>query len=106
MILLLLLQSIACLHYYADAGEERCFTEELPPGTSIVGSYKADLWDSSKNAFGHVADTKVSIVVTHIGTAHDLVRQISKTDKGKFRFTATDAGVHKLCLYVYQSSAL
>jgi hypothetical protein len=95
--LLLLLLSAHALHYYADAEEERCFTEELPIATSIVGSYKADLWDNQKTAFGDAKGLKLAVAVTHVATNHDLVKT-TNTPKGKFRFTATDPGVHRLCL--------
>ena len=39
----------------------------------------------------------VLVTVTHVDTNHEMVRSAS-SNKGKYRFTATDAGPHRLCL--------
>ena len=39
------------LHYYADANEEKCFSEDLPATTHIGGAWKIEMWDSKTNSF-------------------------------------------------------
>lgn len=38
--LLLLVSQVAALHFYLEGDQQRCFYEELPKGTLVVGEYE------------------------------------------------------------------
>lgn len=49
---LLSLGSVAqALYFFVDAQSPRCFIEELPKDTLVVGDYKAEEWDDKKKAW-------------------------------------------------------
>ncbi|KAL2916161.1 emp24p/erv25p-related protein [Polyrhizophydium stewartii] len=98
-VLLLLAQSVLGLHYYLDAGERKCFSEDLPAGTSIVGAFKSELWNTNINGFAENSQANVQISVFAAPTEHTIIDQKGGS-KGKFSFTAADAGDHQICLSV------
>lgn len=54
------------LYFYTEVGEEKCFIEELPVDTVVVGHYMAETWHSDKNAYVIEDDMgiRVSVVVS------------------------------------------
>ncbi|KAJ4302551.1 emp24p/erv25p- protein [Collariella sp. IMI 366227] len=71
---LLTLASVAqALHFFIDVTAPKCFFEELPKDTLVVGHYTAEEWNDRTQ---HL----------HRGGS-----------SGKFTFTAADPGDHKLC---------
>lgn len=49
---MLALGSVAqALYFYVDGTAPRCFVEELPKDTLVVGDYKAEEWDDKKKAW-------------------------------------------------------
>ncbi len=99
-LLLLLLQPVASFHFYCDVGEERCFTEDIPSGTQMVGGYKVELWDSTRNTFSDTTGSQVIFSVRNQASGNILVSMTGK-QAGKFHFTSTEHGVHYICLYVH-----
>jgi hypothetical protein len=41
--ILLLVSQVAALHFYLEGDQQRCFYEELPKGTLVVGEYQRGL---------------------------------------------------------------
>ncbi|EGF77581.1 hypothetical protein BATDEDRAFT_91381 [Batrachochytrium dendrobatidis JAM81] len=97
--LVLLAQTVLGLHFYLESGERKCFSEDLPAGTSIIGAFSSELWNSQTNTFVENPQTKVQITVFSVATQHNLVDQ-KGAHKGKFTFTAADAGDHQICLSI------
>lgn len=54
------------LYFYTEVGEEKCFIEELPVDTVVVGHYMAETWHADKNAYVIEEDMgiRVSVVVS------------------------------------------
>jgi hypothetical protein len=49
---LLALSSVAqALYFYVDGTTPKCFYEELPKDTLVVGHYKAEEWDEHRQAW-------------------------------------------------------
>lgn len=115
------LSSVAnALHFYVDpdAGP-KCFFEELPHDTLVVGHYKAEQWDNTLQSWQSNDMTSVYISVDVrppsppsppqpkpnpppplqevFDNDHRVVSQRG-SGTGKFTFTAAEAGDHKLCL--------
>ncbi|KAK1828123.1 emp24/gp25L/p24 family/GOLD-domain-containing protein [Podospora conica] len=101
------LSSVAsALHLYVDpdAGP-KCFFEELPHDTLVVGHYKAEQWDNALGNWQTNDGISVYISVDEVfDNDHRVVSQRGSST-GKFTFTAAEAGDHKLCLTPSSSRA-
>ncbi|KAL9939266.1 hypothetical protein V8E36_002079 [Tilletia maclaganii] len=99
LILLLVLQlaRVQGLYFYLEGSEEKCFLEELPNDTVVVGHYFAEEWDQHAKEFKISDDFKVKILVTEKRTDHVVVSSKGHPE-GKFAFTSHEAGDHKICL--------
>ncbi|KAF2720784.1 transmembrane emp24 domain-containing protein 9 [Polychaeton citri CBS 116435] len=95
--LALLAVQTQALYFYIDGGSQRCFFEELPKDTLVVGHYKASLWD--ENARAYITDPHMGIAITVDETFDNDHRVVSQrgADSGKFTFSAADSGDHRLC---------
>jgi p24 family protein alpha len=108
----------AQLYFYIDQHENKCFIEELPNDTVVVGHYMAEEWDSDQGKFLMQDDLgiKVNIRVrsafgrfpSSYGSSYSISSQEMPTDhvitssrgpsEGKFAFTAHESGDHEICL--------
>ncbi|KKA29539.1 hypothetical protein TD95_005201 [Thielaviopsis punctulata] len=95
---LLALSSVAqALYFYIDGTGPRCFIEELPKDTLVVGHYTAEEYDDNTRKWNSHNGISVYISVDEtFDNDHRVVSQRG-ANKGKFTFTAADAGDHKLC---------
>jgi len=88
---------VQALYFYMDSTVPKCFFEELPKDTLVVGHYTADTYDHQTNTYGHNPDLKMLITVDEqFNHHHQLVKQWASTG-GKFSFTAAESGDHKIC---------
>lgn len=109
------------LYFYLDGLSPKCFYEELPkdtlvvgqpfhlvpPGyvaiirqrllTSFTGSYKAEQYDAATNGYSTNPDLKIFISVEEVfDNDHRVVSQRG-AHSGKFTFSAADSGDHRIC---------
>ncbi|KIO26494.1 hypothetical protein M407DRAFT_243705 [Tulasnella calospora MUT 4182] len=89
--------SANALHFYLDAGERRCFIEELPSDTVVEGHYRAQEWDNEGQAYMHHEKLGVQVNVEEVETGHTVVKTRGPPE-GKFTFTSHEAGDHSICL--------
>jgi p24 family protein alpha len=61
---LLFLPFSNALYFYLNAGQSRCFLEELPKDTIVVGHYKAEDWDEERREFVIRDNIGIQISVT------------------------------------------
>ncbi|KAM0711672.1 hypothetical protein Q7P35_001039 [Cladosporium inversicolor] len=95
--LALLASQAQALYFYIDGPSQKCFFEELPKDTLVVGHFTATQWNEQANAYLPNPDMGVFITVDEtFDNDHRVVSQRSK-GSGKFIFTAADAGDHRLC---------
>ncbi|KAK4051249.1 emp24p/erv25p- protein [Microbotryomycetes sp. JL201] len=95
--LLSLCRVSSALYFYLGAGENRCFLEELPKDTIVVGHYKAEEWSESSKSFVINDHLGIQIVVTEVESG-DKVVNTRGLPQGKFTFTSHEAGDHTICL--------
>jgi len=89
--------AVQALHFWVDGATPRCFYEELPKDTLVVGHYTAEEWDDNRRAWEQHDGLAVYISVDEVfDHDHRVVSQRGKSS-GKFTFTAADAGDHKIC---------
>lgn len=95
---LLSLSAVAqALYFYIDGSTPKCFFEELPKDTLVVGHYTAEEWDDRLNNWAKHDGLSIYITVDELfDNDHRVVAQRGGAS-GKFTFSAADAGDHMLC---------
>ncbi|RAL64435.1 hypothetical protein DID88_001911 [Monilinia fructigena] len=93
----MLLTPIQSLYFYIDGTTPKCFFEELPKDTLVVGHYTAEEYDENKKQWSQHDGLKIFISVDELfDNDHRVVFQTGST-AGRFTFTAADSGDHKIC---------
>jgi len=85
------------LYFYLDGSHPKCFFEELPKDTLVVGHYTAEEWKSETGGYslGNGINIHISVEET-FDNNHRVVNQ-KGADSGRFTFTAADSGEHRIC---------
>eukprot|EP00128_Syssomonas_multiformis_P011040 Colp12_sorted_trinity150504_noHs@27860 len=93
----LVLCTVNALHFEIKEGEVKCFIEEVPEDTLIVGIYKTEVYDQVDAAFEPVeADTGIHVLVKD--PEQDEVVDKDFAGSGRFTFTSQQPGEHEICL--------
>ncbi|KAI1657270.1 emp24/gp25L/p24 family/GOLD-domain-containing protein [Daldinia decipiens] len=102
---LLMLGSVAhALYFFLDGTNAKCFFEELPKDTLVLGHYQAEEWDDNTHAWAKHDGISIYISVIEIfDNDHQVVSQRGSSS-GKFTFTAAESGEHKICFTPSSSS--
>jgi len=61
--LLTLVSAAQALYFYVDGATSKCFFEELPKGTLVVGHYSAEEWDDRMHAWQQHSGISIFISV-------------------------------------------
>ncbi|KAK6460513.1 membrane protein [Scheffersomyces coipomensis] len=97
-LVLIFAQLSNALHFYLNTGETRCFFEELPEDTLVVGRIDAYEKNDHNGEFDRNSNLRVQITVDEtFDNDHRVVSQKS-SPSGEFTFTSLDSGEHKFCL--------
>lgn len=85
------------LYFYLDAASTnpKCFYEELPKDTLVVGHYSA--LESQNNVFATNPDLSITVTVDEVFDNDHRVVNTKGSHTGKFTFSAADAGEHRIC---------
>ncbi|KAL7004152.1 emp24p/erv25p- protein [Cystobasidiomycetes sp. EMM_F5] len=94
-LLALLFSQAHALYFYLQAGETRCFLEELPKDTIVVGHYKAEEWTVDDARW--IINDRLGIQITETESEERIVNTRGAA-VGKFVFTSHAAGDHSICL--------
>ncbi|KAL9108648.1 MAG: hypothetical protein Q9227_006594 [Pyrenula ochraceoflavens] len=100
LLLLFLASPSQALYFYLDGPAPKCFYEELPKDTLVVGTYKALAYSTASQSFGATPDLIITLTVSEtFDNDHQVIKQSNpSTDAGqKFTFSAADSGQHRLC---------
>ncbi|KAK0355758.1 emp24p/erv25p-related protein [Friedmanniomyces endolithicus] len=107
------------LYFYIDGPTQKCFFEELPKDTLVVGrhidratttsgshttrlttragTFSATQWNDQSRSYGTNPDMGIFITVDEVfDNDHRVVSQRG-SHTGKFTFSAADSGLHRLC---------
>ncbi|KAM3072322.1 emp24p/erv25p-related protein [Clarireedia jacksonii] len=92
-----LLAPVQSLYFYIDGTTPKCFFEELPKDTLVVGHYTAEEYDENRKQWSTHDGLNIYISVDELfDNDHRVVSQRGSS-KGRFTFTAADSGDHKIC---------
>ncbi|KAL6865973.1 emp24p/erv25p- protein [Amphichorda felina] len=95
---LLMLASVAqALYFFVDASEPKCFYEDLPKDTLVVGHYAAEEWDERSKAWQQHQGITIYISVEEIFDNNHRVVSQRGSSSGRFTFSAAESGNHKIC---------
>merc|ERR1712093_537100 len=92
-----LVQQASALYFYLQAGAQKCFIEELPRDTIVVGHYKAEERQESSKSWFLNDQLGIQIVVAEVESGEKVVNTRGLPE-GKFTFTSHEAGDHTICL--------
>lgn len=95
---LLSLSTVAqALYFFIDGTQPKCFYEDLPKDTLVVGHYEAKEWDENMRDWAKHDGINIYISVDEVfDNDHRVVSQRGSA-AGRFTFTAAEAGDHKIC---------
>ncbi|KAA8900635.1 emp24/gp25L/p24 family/GOLD-domain-containing protein [Sphaerosporella brunnea] len=97
-------KQVAGLYFYIDGTSPKCFFEELPQDTLVVGQYKAEEYQSHTNQYSDNNQLALLITVDEtFDNDHRVVNQ-KGSNKGRFTFTAGSAGEHRICFWASHQS--
>ncbi|ODV93779.1 hypothetical protein PACTADRAFT_51531 [Pachysolen tannophilus NRRL Y-2460] len=89
---------VLSLHIYIGPDESRCFYEDLPKETLVVGKFKTYAFDNDKNDYGVAStDVQIEIEVTETFDSDHAVVHQKLPGNGEFVFTSLGSGEHKFC---------
>jgi hypothetical protein len=92
------------LYFYIDGTQSKCFYEELPKDTLVVGHYTAEEWNEHTQGWATHDGLSIYVSVDEIfNNNHRVLSQRGQTS-GRFTFSAHEAGDHKLCFTASSSS--
>ncbi|KAI8388721.1 emp24/gp25L/p24 family/GOLD-domain-containing protein [Radiomyces spectabilis] len=102
-ILLICSQVAHALYFYLDGTEKKCFLEELPKETMVIGTYKAEQFSDAHKQWIVNSDLKIYVTVEDLTQGLRVFEQ-SGTSEGEFKFTSAESGDHSICLAASSSS--
>ncbi|KAK7973020.1 emp24/gp25L/p24 family/GOLD [Apiospora sp. TS-2023a] len=95
---LLSLSTVAqALYFYIDGSQPKCFFEDLPKDTLVVGHYEAKEWDENMRSWSKHDGISIYISVDESFDNDDRVVSQRGSSSGRFTFTSAEAGEHKIC---------
>jgi hypothetical protein len=94
-----LLSPASALYFYLEGSQTRCFLEDLPKDTLVVGHFKAEEWNAEANAYNINANLGIKITVDVLAYQFSLIyigniRQRSSCNKSEIRIDWT---IHVYC---------
>ncbi|KAK5465179.1 emp24p/erv25p-related protein [Exophiala xenobiotica] len=95
-----LFASSQALYFYLDGTAPKCFYEDLPKDTLVVGTYKSEAYSPQTQSFHTTGDLSIQVTVEEVfDNDHRVVTQTTTSSDtySKFTFTAADPGLHRLC---------
>lgn len=85
------------LYFYIDGTSPKCFFEELPKDTMVVGHYQAEEYDDNQRAWAGHDGISIYISVDELfDNDHRVVSQKGSAS-GRFTFSAAESGDHRIC---------
>jgi hypothetical protein len=95
-----MLKQCSGFHFYVDAAEVKCFTENLVEEQLIEATYKVLIHNAQSNTYVEQAEAMMKVAVYSFEEKGNIL-DTTLSYKGKFKFTANDNGRYKICMYLF-----
>ncbi|XP_077991894.1 transmembrane emp24 domain-containing protein 4-like [Glandiceps talaboti] len=86
------------LYFHIGETERKCFIEEIPDETMVIGNYKTQLFDKNVNDY-LPASPGVGMHVEAKDPDGKMILSKMYSSEGRFTFTSHTPGEHVICLY-------
>lgn len=86
------------LYFHISETERKCFIEEIPDETVVIGSYKCELHDPKTGGF-MPSSPGIGMHVEIRDPDEKIILSKVYSSEGKFSFTSNIPGEHVICLY-------
>ncbi|CAC5379971.1 unnamed protein product [Mytilus coruscus] len=91
------------LYFHIGETEKKCFIEEIPDETMVVGKYKVQVYDFSVKEY-HPSAPGFGMLVEVKDPDENIVLSRTYAAEGRFTFTSHTAGEHIICLHSNSSA--
>ncbi|CAF1902672.1 unnamed protein product [Rotaria magnacalcarata] len=91
------------LYFHIAETERKCFMEEIPDDTLVIGKYKVELYDENSNSY-RPSTPGIGMHVEVKDPDDKIILSKLYTSEGRFTFTSHIPGEHIVCLYSNSSS--
>ena len=98
LILVEILLPIESLYFHIRETERKCFIEEIPDQTLVIGKYKVELFDAASNTY-LPSTPGIGMHVEVKDPDEKVILSKLYTSEGRFTFTSHSPGEHVICLY-------
>ncbi len=96
--LLCLLPLASPLYFHIAETERKCFIEEIPDETMVIGNYKVQLYDPRTNGFAP-SSPGIGMHVEIRDPDDKIILSKVYSSEGRWTFTSHTPGEHVICLY-------
>ncbi|KAL4232052.1 Transmembrane emp24 domain-containing protein 4 [Mactra antiquata] len=97
------LSSVYGLYFHIGETEKKCFIEEIPDETMVVGKYKVEIFDKNVNDYVPTIQG-LGMHVEIKDTDSKAILSRTYASEGRFTFTSHSAGEHIICLHSNSSA--
>jgi hypothetical protein len=98
LISMIAIKSSFGLYFHIAETERKCFIEEVPDDTLVVGNYKCQLFDPNTGGF-MPASPGIGMHVEIRDPEDKVILSKVYSSEGRFSFTSHTPGEHVICLY-------
>ncbi|XP_045190802.1 transmembrane emp24 domain-containing protein 4-like isoform X1 [Mercenaria mercenaria] len=95
--------TVSGLYFHIGETEKKCFIEEIPDETMVVGRYKVQIFDKNVNDYVPTVQG-LGMHVEIKDTDSKIVLSRTYASEGRFTFTSHSAGEHIMCLHSNSSA--
>lgn len=97
LLLVLCAGASRALYFHISETEQKCFIEEVPSETMIVGKYKTQLFDNQRQAW-LPSSPGIGMHVEIRNPDGRMMLSRHYAAEGRFTFTTHDSGEHSICI--------
>ncbi|CAL8132444.1 unnamed protein product [Orchesella dallaii] len=90
--------TVHALFFHIAETERKCFNEEIPDDTTVIGLYKVQLYDPRTGGF-MTSSPQIGMHVVVTDPDEETVLSKVYSSEGRFSFTSHMPGEHIICLY-------
>ncbi|XP_051506584.1 transmembrane emp24 domain-containing protein 9-like [Myxocyprinus asiaticus] len=89
---------VSSLYFHIGETEKKCFIEEIPDETMIIGNYRTQLYDKQKEEY-LPATQGLGMFVEVKDPDEKVILSRQYGSEGRFTFTSHTPGEHQICLH-------